>query len=61
MRRLKKEYGAKGIAMCGYGIEEAVQKGEEAGFSDHLAKPVNRAQLEASMLRVARNRTSMSR
>lgn len=36
----------KGIAMSGYGMEEDIRKSLEAGFSEHLVKPVNLGQLE---------------
>jgi PAS domain S-box-containing protein len=52
MRRLKTKYGTKGIAMSGYGMEDDIRKGEQAGFSDHLVKPINFAQLEQTIWRV---------
>jgi CheY-like chemotaxis protein len=53
MKQLKREHGIKGIAMSGYGMEEDTRKSAQAGFSDHLVKPVNFLQLEASIGRVA--------
>ncbi|HEX4795656.1 MAG TPA: ATP-binding protein [Humisphaera sp.] len=53
MKELKARYGIKGIAMSGYGMEEDIKKGEQAGFSAHLVKPVNMARLEASIRHVA--------
>ena len=43
----------QGIAMSGYGMEEDIRKGEQAGFSDHLVKPVDMARLEQAIRRVA--------
>ena len=45
----------RGIAMSGYGMEEDIRKSELAGFSDHLVKPVNFAQLEQSISRIIAN------
>ncbi len=56
MKQIKTRCGAKGIAMSGYGMEEDIRKGEQAGFSDHLVKPVNMSQLEQSIRRVAQTR-----
>jgi len=53
MKRIWENHGIKGIAMSGYGMEEDIKKGERAGFSDHLVKPVNMTQLEQSIRRVA--------
>jgi CheY-like chemotaxis protein len=53
MKEIKSRYGIKGIAMSGYGMEEDLRKGREAGFSDHIVKPANVAQLEHAIRRVA--------
>jgi CheY-like chemotaxis protein len=47
-RRLRKEYGndITLIALTGYGQPEDRQKAEEAGFDEHLVKPVSIADLE---------------
>jgi PAS domain S-box-containing protein len=44
--------GIRGIALTGYGMEEDVRRGREAGFVEHVVKPVNLAQLEAVIRRV---------
>jgi PAS domain S-box-containing protein len=41
-----------GIAMSGYGMEEDMQKSRQAGFSEHLVKPIEVSQLIASIRRV---------
>jgi two-component system CheB/CheR fusion protein len=51
MRQLR-ERALKGIAMSGFGMDEDVRKSREAGFSDHLVKPVQVAQLEQAIHRV---------
>ena len=55
MRKIKARSGAKGIAMSGYGMEEDIRKGEQAGFSAHLVKPVNFDRLEQAIRRVSRD------
>jgi PAS domain S-box-containing protein len=53
MREIKDRYSIKGIAMSGYGMDEDLRKSREAGFSDHIVKPANVAQLERAIRRVA--------
>jgi CheY-like chemotaxis protein len=50
MRCLREKHGLKGIALSGYGMEEDVQKSREAGFSEHLIKPVNLEALRAAIV-----------
>ncbi|MGA8654791.1 MAG: response regulator [Chthoniobacterales bacterium] len=49
MKEIKSRYPMKGIAMSGYGMDKDLQKSREAGFSDHIVKPANVAQLERSI------------
>jgi signal transduction histidine kinase len=51
MRQVRQLYGTPGIALSGYGMEEDVQKSMEAGFLDHLIKPINLDQLKATIQR----------
>ena len=55
MRQLRSAAPApvRGIALSGFGMEEDVRKSREAGFDEHLTKPVNLQRLEAAILRVA--------
>ena len=53
MRQIKLNCGIEGIAMRGYGMEEDIKKGQQAGIADHLVKPVSFAQLEQSIRRVS--------
>jgi PAS domain S-box-containing protein len=53
MKEIKSRYAMKGIAMSGYGMEEDLLRSRDAGFSDHIVKPANVAQLERSIRRVA--------
>lgn len=41
MRQVKEHYNLHGIALSGYGTEEDIRKSREAGFTEHLVKPVN--------------------
>jgi PAS domain S-box-containing protein len=54
MKEVKERYSIKGIAMSGYGMDEDLRKSRDAGFSDHLVKPTNVAQLERSIRRLAK-------
>ncbi|HEV8379068.1 MAG TPA: ATP-binding protein, partial [Tepidisphaeraceae bacterium] len=58
MKQMKERHGTKGIAISGYGTEEDIRKSEQAGFSEHLVKPVNFAQLQQAIRRVIGNRDS---
>jgi CheY-like chemotaxis protein len=41
MRHLRDTYGLRGIALSGYGTEEDLLRSGEAGFIEHLVKPVD--------------------
>ena len=56
MQEIKSRYGISGIAMSGYGMDEDVRRSHEAGFSDHLVKPISFAQLDEAINRVVKNR-----
>ena len=45
MRDLRDRYGLRGIALTGYGMEDDVRRSREAGFVDHLVKPITFARL----------------
>ena len=51
MPTLRQRYGIKGIALSGYGMDADVQKSKEAGFTEHLTKPVDPTTLEAAISR----------
>ncbi len=50
MRQMRERHPLKGIAMSGYGMEEDVRRSLEAGFSEHLVKPVDISSLERAIL-----------
>jgi signal transduction histidine kinase len=49
MEELRRQGGPPGIALSGYGMEGDVARSREAGFSEHLIKPVAIDRLEAAM------------
>jgi CheY-like chemotaxis protein len=53
MQQIRDRHGIKGIALSGYGMEEDQRRSREAGFIDHVIKPVNFGQLTATIRRVA--------
>jgi len=42
-----------GIAMSGFGTDEDIRRSLEAGFSDHLTKPISIAKLEEAIQKLA--------
>jgi CheY-like chemotaxis protein len=52
MRQLKSRFGLRGVALTGYGMEDDMRNSREAGFLDHVVKPIDIAQLEAVIQRV---------
>ncbi len=53
MRHVSAVYGMPGIAMSGYGREEDMRRSSDAGFSEHLVKPIDLRELLAAIRRVA--------
>lgn len=49
MRELHRHYGLAGIALTGYGMEEDQRLSREAGFVEHLVKPITLERLEAAI------------
>lgn len=58
MRAVKKSArrNAPAIAMSGYGMDEDLRRSREAGFCEHLVKPVDPAHLIAAIQRAAGKR-----
>ncbi len=52
MRQLLGRQPVRGIALSGFGMEEDLRKSREAGFLEHLTKPVDLAQLQQVLARV---------
>lgn len=53
MRRIRAVRDVPGIAMSGYGMDDDVQRSREAGFAEHLTKPVEFAALRRAIIRLA--------
>ncbi len=56
IRRVRASQIVPGIAMSGYGMEEDVRRSREAGFTEHLVKPIDVSQLVAAIRRVTNDR-----
>jgi CheY-like chemotaxis protein len=52
MREIVRRHGLPGIALSGYGMEEDVRQSLDAGFLEHLIKPINLDHLKAVVERV---------
>lgn len=53
MRYIKSRQNLKGIALSGFGMEEDVRRSRQAGFVQHLTKPVNFQKLGAVIEQIA--------
>jgi CheY-like chemotaxis protein len=54
MQQLRARHGLPGIALSGFGMEGDIVRGRDAGFLEHLVKPVDVATLDQTIRRVAR-------
>lgn len=52
MRQVRAKYDIKGICMTGYGMDEDIRKSREAGFVDHIVKPVDAQRLREVVAQV---------
>ncbi|HEX8522371.1 MAG TPA: PAS domain S-box protein [Tepidisphaeraceae bacterium] len=52
MRELRDTYTGKAIALTGYGMESDITASHEAGFAEHLTKPIDLEKLQAALLRI---------
>jgi PAS domain S-box-containing protein len=55
MRRAREERPVTGIAMSGFGMEEDLARSREAGFAEHLVKPVDVAQIDEAIRRLLKS------
>lgn len=60
MRELKSRHGLAGIAITGYGMEEDIRRGREAGFVAHLVKPITFQRLAEAVERFFAERDNAS-
>ena len=51
IRQLAGERPVKAIALSGFGMEADIQESLDAGFAEHLVKPVNVVQLKEAIER----------
>jgi signal transduction histidine kinase/CheY-like chemotaxis protein len=56
MRIVSERYRIPGVALSGYGMEEDLAHSRAAGFLAHLVKPVQFAQVRATLRQIARSR-----
>ena len=54
LAELQAKYGLRGIAMSGFGTDADLAQTKEAGFLEHLVKPIDAKTLDAAIQRVAR-------
>lgn len=52
MRSVSRSTPVKGIALSGYGMEEDVRASLDAGFTEHLTKPIDISALKAALTRI---------
>jgi len=55
MRRAREKRPVVGIAMSGFGMEEDLARSREAGFAEHLVKPVDVAQICEAIQRLIKS------
>lgn len=56
MRAMRARHIVPGIAMSGYGMEDDIRRSNEAGFTEHLVKPISLPHLISAIRRVIENR-----
>jgi CheY-like chemotaxis protein len=49
MQILRGQYGLKGVAISGYGMEQDLNRSARSGFHRHLTKPVTIEKLDAAI------------
>jgi CheY-like chemotaxis protein len=52
MRQLLAKFSIRGIALSGYGMEEDIRRSHQAGFIEHLTKPIDLDRLRSTIDRV---------
>jgi signal transduction histidine kinase/ActR/RegA family two-component response regulator len=61
MQELRATHSLRGIALSGFGMENDVSKAREAGFSEHLTKPINFERLDEAIRNLLEPETTSSR
>ena len=49
LRRIRQRRDVPALALSGFGMDEDLERSRDAGFSDHLTKPVSIDQLQAAI------------
>jgi CheY-like chemotaxis protein len=57
MSELRKTKGLRGIALSGFGMDADVAKSHDAGFAEHLTKPINLDRLEDAIRRLLESKS----
>jgi signal transduction histidine kinase len=52
MRFLREDHGIIGVALTGYGMEEDLARSSDAGFVDHLTKPISVVVLDRTLAKI---------
>ena len=55
LREIRRHHAIKAIAVSGFGQPEDLSRSREAGFVDHLVKPINFARLESALKQIMNN------
>ena len=58
MQELRATKGLRGIALSGFGMENDVTRARDAGFSEHLTKPINFERLEGAIRKILEAETA---
>lgn len=59
MQELRHTKSLRGIALSGYGMESDIRRAHDAGFSQHLTKPINFDQLNAAIRELVESEESV--
>ena len=49
LKRIRQKRDVKALALSGFGMDEDIERSQEAGFADHLTKPVSIDRLQAAI------------
>jgi CheY-like chemotaxis protein len=49
IRRIRETRSVPALALSGFGMDEDLQRSRDAGFSDHLTKPVSLDRLQSAI------------
>ena len=60
MRQLRARHGLVGLCMSGFGMDDDHRQSREAGFAEHLVKPISPHQLGAALRRISPRREVLS-